>query len=128
MSWLAATAVLGMQTGVEILLGMLGPLAVAAGTWLLVERTHRQNPGRVTSVMLKAFAGKIVFFGAYVAVVLQVPTLRPGPFVISFTGYFITLYLIEALCLQRLFAGDGVLSMRHKNRSDVREKTRKLLS
>jgi hypothetical protein len=31
--------------------------------------------------------------------------LRPVPFAISFTVYFIALHLIEAMFLQRLFAG-----------------------
>jgi hypothetical protein len=36
---------------------------------------------------------------------LGVLSLRPVPFVASFTGYFIALYLAEALCLRRLLAG-----------------------
>jgi len=31
--------------------------------------------------------------------------LQPVPFVASFTAYFITLHIVEALYLQRLFAG-----------------------
>jgi hypothetical protein len=46
-----------------------------------------------------------VFFGAYVAVMLRVVQLRPTPFAVSFSSYFIALPLIEALFLQRLFAG-----------------------
>jgi len=106
LSWLVATTLLGTRTGLEVLLGMIGPLVVASATWVLTERTYRQHPERVTSLMTKAFAGKMVFFGAYVAVIiLSVPSLRPVPFVISFTGYFIALHLIEAFCLWRLFAG-----------------------
>ncbi len=94
-SWLAAAVVVERRTSVEVLWGMLGPLAVAIGTWLAVERAKRQKP----------FAGKMVFFGAYVAVMLRVLRLRPAPFVISFTGFFIILYLMEALYLRRLFSG-----------------------
>ena len=54
--------------------------------------------------MIAAFAAKMVFFGAYVAVMLLALALRPVPFVASFTAYFIALHLIEALCLKRLFA------------------------
>ena len=36
---------------------------------------------------------------------LKVVGLRPVPFVVSFTSYFIALYLTEALLLRRLFAG-----------------------
>jgi hypothetical protein len=54
--------------------------------------------------MIAAFFGKLVFFGAYVTVVLKVLAARPLPFVVSFTTYFIGLHLIEALWLQRFFA------------------------
>ena len=48
--------------------------------------------------MMAAFAAKMVFFGAYVAVMLQGRLrVRPVPFVASFTAYFIALYLVEAL-------------------------------
>jgi hypothetical protein len=103
-SWLAATGVIGAQTATEVLFGMLGPLAAVIGSWTMVERTHRTNPDRLTAVMIASFAGKMVFFGAYVAVMLKVLALRPIPFVASFTGYFIGLYGMEALYLRRLFS------------------------
>ena len=105
LSWLVAAALLETQARIEVLYGMLGPLAMVSGSWVLMERTYRRVPQRLTAVMAAAFAGKLVFFGAYVAVMLRVVSLRPRTFVASFTGYFIALYLIEALCLRRLFAG-----------------------
>jgi len=57
--------------------------------------------------MLSAFAAKVVWFGAYVIVMLAVVGLRPGPFVASFLGYFIALYVVEALLMRRLFASEG---------------------
>jgi hypothetical protein len=112
-SWLAATAIFGAQVAVETLAGMIGPLTVAASTWLMAERTYRQQPERLTAVMITAFAGKMVFFGAYVTIALTVLSLRPVPFVVSFTGYFIGLYAIEALCLRHLFAGNLSSDRRH---------------
>ena len=53
--------------------------------------------------MIAAFAFKLVFFGAYVAVMLRVVALRPVPFIASFTGYLVGLYVIEALYLRHLF-------------------------
>lgn len=106
LSWLAATSLAGTRTGVEMLFGMAGPLAAAIATWALVERTHRGNPERLTALMVTMFAGKIVFFGAYVTVMLKVLSLRPVPFIASFTTYFIALHLMEALYLRRLFAGE----------------------
>ena len=104
-SWLMAAALLDAQARIEVLYGMLGPLAMVIGSWVLMERAYRRSSQRLTAVMVAAFAGKLVFFGAYVAVMLRVLSLRPRPFVSSFTGYFITLYLIEALYLRRMFAG-----------------------
>jgi hypothetical protein len=105
LSWLVAASLLDAQARIEVLYGMLGPLAMVSGSWVLMDRAYRRNPERLTGVMVAAFAGKLVFFGAYVAVMLRVLSLRPRTFVASFTAYFIALYLIEALYLRRLFAG-----------------------
>ena len=102
-SWLVAVALFGM--GFELFLGMFAPLVAAVGTWIAVERTHRANPSGVTAVFMAGFVGKMVFFGAYVVIVLRGLSIRPAPFVISFTAYFIGLYLVEALYLKRLFQG-----------------------
>jgi len=102
-SWLAVAAVPGVESDVEVLFGMIAPLAGAVATWVLVTRTFARRPEQLTPLMVAAFGGKLVFFGAYVTVMLGVLSLRPLPFVISFTVYFIALHLFEALCLQRLF-------------------------
>jgi uncharacterized membrane protein YdfJ with MMPL/SSD domain len=102
-SWLVVRAFVDKQTGVEILGGMAGPLVAVSMTWLLTERVHQRRPEALMSLMVGGFAVKIVFFGAYVAVMLRVLSLRPAPFIVSFTFYFIGLYLIEALYLRRLY-------------------------
>lgn len=109
--WFAAASLLAClaatllgSPGLEVLFGMVGPLAVTAASWVLAERTYRQNPERLTSVMVAAFGAKMVFFGAYVAVMLKLLSLRPVPFMLSFTAYFIALHLAEAFSLKRLFA------------------------
>jgi hypothetical protein len=109
-SWLVASAVTGPVMGREVLAGMLGPLLVAVVTWEMADKTFRLNPERLTARMITAFAAKMVFFGAYVAVMLLALSLRPIPFVVSFTAYFIALHLAEALCLRRLFAGSRNVS------------------
>jgi hypothetical protein len=103
LSGLIVTALAGMRNGAAIWLGMLAPLVVVSLTWVLAERVYRQNPARLTSLMIGAFAGKLVFFGAYVALAIGVLGVRPVPFVVSFTSYFIALHVIEALSLRRLF-------------------------
>jgi hypothetical protein len=86
---------------------MLAPLVGAAATWVLVARAFPSRPESVTPLMVAAFAGKLVFFGVYVTIMLRVLALRPLPFVVSFTTYFIALHLFEAFCLQRLFTGNS---------------------
>lgn len=102
-SWLAVVVVAPSMM-IETLCGMLAPLLVAVASWEMAERTYRHGPERLTALMVTAFAGKMVFFGAYVSVALLGFSLRPVPFVVSFTAYFIALHLAEALCLRRLFA------------------------
>jgi len=104
-SWLAATRLFGIDADREIVLGMIGPLVAAIATWVIVERTFTSShPERLTGLMIQAFAAKMVFFGAYVVVMLTALPLRRIEFVVSFTSYFIALHVIEALCMRRLFA------------------------
>jgi hypothetical protein len=101
-TWLAIAPFVERRTAVDVLLGMIAPLVVVAGTWILIERVHARAPEQVTGLMIKAFAGKLVFFGAYVAVMLGLLARQPVPFIASFTGYFIALYACEAMLIRRL--------------------------
>jgi hypothetical protein len=103
-SWGVAAAVVKPQTSIEVLFGMLGPLAAVSATWLIAEWGYRQRPRELTSLMMGAFLLKMVFFAGYVAIMLRVAGFRPVPFVASFASYFIALYLMEALYLKRLFS------------------------
>jgi hypothetical protein len=105
LSSLAVAAAPGVESDREVLLGMLAPLVGAMATAVLVVRTWASRPEALTPLMIAAFGAKLVFFGAYVTVALKVLGLRPLPFVVSFTTYFIGLHLGEALWLQRFFAG-----------------------
>jgi hypothetical protein len=99
-SWLLVAATLPVNP--EALFGMVGPLVASGFTWVLVERAHAAAPERVMSVLMQTFAGKMLFFGLYVVVMLKGLGLRPVPFVASFTAYFIGLYAMQALFLRRL--------------------------
>jgi hypothetical protein len=101
----AAIAIAGREAGADVLLGMLAPLGAAGVSWVLTERTFKRDPQRLTPLMIGAFGAKMLFFGAYVTVMLKVVGVHPVPFAVSFTGYFIALYLTEALLMRRLFAG-----------------------
>jgi len=102
-AWLVVVAV-APQLNPEELLGMVGPLASALATWIVVARTAATAPARTTGVMVTGLAVKMVFFGVYVAGMLKGAGLRPVPFIVSFAGSFIALHAVEAGFLRRLFA------------------------
>lgn len=102
-AWAAVAVMAERATALATLAGMLGPLAAACASWVVVSRVYRRDPARLTGVMGGAFFVKLVFFGAYVAVALRVAGFRPVPFVVSFTGAFIGLHGFEAASLRRLF-------------------------
>jgi len=106
-SGIVAVAAAGTQVAAEILLGMLAPLAAVLVSWVMTERLYRRDPTRLTKLMTGAFGVKMLFFGAYLAVMIKVIGLRVTPFIVSFTGYFVALYLTEALLMRRLFARSG---------------------
>jgi hypothetical protein len=103
-SWLAGTLGFGAQAGMATFYGMAGPLVVAIVSWVLAEQVYRRDPASLTKLMMSGFVAKMVFFGAYVAVVIKGLSQPAVPFAVSFTGSFIALHVIEALALRRLFA------------------------
>ena len=105
-SWLAVSLVGGDRVNPEAAFGVAGPLVAVCATWVVVRRVHRSAPERLTAVMIAGFAFKLLFFGAYVAVMLRGLSLRPVPFVAAFVSYLIALYAMEALFLRRLILFD----------------------
>jgi hypothetical protein len=100
----AAAAVGWFGSGVrtEVVLGLLAPLLATGVTWVLTERVYRRHPERLTPLMVKAFGTKLVFFGGFVVFALKGLRVQPVPFMLSFTGGFVALYLTEALALRQL--------------------------
>lgn len=88
-------------------LGMLGPLFVAAATWLLFERTYKQDPAKITSRMVAGFGFQLVFFGIYLTAVLWGTSVRSIPFVTAFTSSFVLFHAMEAFFLRQLFQDSG---------------------
>jgi len=103
-SWAAITAAGGAGFNPELAFGMAAPLAGAAVSWRVVERTHAQAPEQVTSVLVAGFAAKMLFFGIYVGL-LGALWLRPVPLVVAFAASFLVLHMIEAGYLRKLLAG-----------------------
>ena len=96
------SALLGADIRLEVWLGMLGPLVSALVSWIAMEQQFLRHPAGMTSVMIKCFVAKMVFFGVYVTALLSIGLVQPIPFVISFMAYLISLYAIEAIGLHRL--------------------------
>ena len=101
-SLLVLFVLLGFTTGFEIFLGMLGPLVSAVASWIAMERQFKRRPGKMTGLLLKIFAAKMIFFAVYLSVFISTGLVRPIPFVISFLGYFLFLHVMEAIGLRRL--------------------------
>jgi hypothetical protein len=102
LSSLALSWVVGAGAGTELWFGMAGPLASAIVSWVAIERRRLKHPEALTGLMIKSFAAKMIFFAAYVAVLLKAGSMRPNPFAVSFIGYFILLHGMEAFGLHRI--------------------------
>jgi hypothetical protein len=106
--WLGLLVALGRNAHPEAFVGMVGPLAAANISWLVMVRARLAGPDRLMAVMIMAAAAKMVFFGAYVALAFGGMALRPVPFIVSFTVCFIGLYGMEAYFLKRYLVDPSV--------------------
>lgn len=102
-----AAAALAPGSAAPAFLGMAAPLVVGLATIQLVERTVRGDVSRLTARMAAAFAVKLVFYAAYVLVVIGWLRVDPVPFTLSFTLYFAALQIAEALYFRALVANAG---------------------
>lgn len=97
-----AAAALAPGSAAPAFLGMAAPLAVGLATIQLVERTVRTDVTRLTGRLAAAFAVKLVFYAAYVAVVIGWLRVEPVPFTLSFSLYFAALQIAEGLYFRTL--------------------------
>ena len=86
---------------------MAAPLVAVVCSWLVTARIHAVDPARVTGAMVVGLGAKAILFAAYVVVMVRGIGVRPVPFALSFAGFFIALYAMEAYFLRQLFAGPG---------------------
>ncbi len=87
----------------EIFIGMSAPLLVTLFSIIWVKKVFTTDPEKLTATMTKSFFIKMVLFALYFIIILRFYAFKPSPFVISFTGFFILFYIIEAIFLQKLF-------------------------
>ena len=71
----------------EVLVGMAGPVVVAVGSIMLMDRVSRRTPEGLTRLLIRAFV---------------LMSLDVVVFVVSFTIYFVLLYLVETFYVYQL--------------------------
>ena len=97
-----AAAALAPEAAAPVSFGMAAPLAAGLATIRLVERTVQSDVSRLTGRLAVAFAVKLVFYAAYVAVVIGWLRVAPAPFALSFALYFAALQVAEGLYFRTL--------------------------
>ncbi|MFQ6678601.1 MAG: hypothetical protein ACE5D0_09830 [Fidelibacterota bacterium] len=94
----------GMESNYrEIFLGMIAPLIIGIVSILFISDVQKKSPEKVTNILIKTFLVKMIFYGVYFIYIFTFYTFNPKPFIISFTGYFLTLHVSEALFLKTIF-------------------------
>ncbi len=88
---------------IEIFIGMIAPLTVTIFSIIWIKKVFKADPEKTTATMTRSFFIKMVLFALYFIIILSFYTFEPNPFIISFTGFFILFYIIEAVFLQKLF-------------------------
>lgn len=102
-----AAGLTGSSFQPELALGVLGPLAGSAVSWLLMERAAASGgQTRLLAFMTRAMAAKMVLFPLYVIGLVFLLNQRPVPFAGAFAAAFIVFYTVQALHLKRLVAAN----------------------
>ena len=86
----------------EVLVGMAGPVVVAVGSIMMMDRVSQRTPEGLTRLLIRAFVSKMVVFGLYVVLATVLMSLDVVVFVVSFTMYFVLLYLVETFYVYQL--------------------------
>ena len=86
----------------EIFFGMIAPLLVSIISIQLSKHTFINKPEKLTAILIKLFTFKMIFFAGFLIIIFAFYAFEPIPFIVSFTGFFILFYIIEAIFLKRL--------------------------
>jgi hypothetical protein len=91
----------------EIFLGMITPLVVGIASIQVSKNVFQKSPEKLTASLIKSFLIKMVLYAVYFIMILSFYDFEPIPFIISFTGFFILFYVIEAIFLQKLIQSNN---------------------
>ena len=86
----------------EGLVGMAGPVGVAVGSIMMMDRVSHGTPEGLTRLLIRALVSKMVVFGLDVVLATVLMSLDVVVFIVSFTMYFVLLYLVETFYVYQL--------------------------
>jgi hypothetical protein len=86
----------------EIFLGMAAPLLLSIVSIMWSESSFKKSPQHLTNTLVKSFIVRAIFLAVYFILIFTYYDFEQIPFIISFTGFFIIFYVIEALFIQKL--------------------------
>ena len=84
----------------EIFLGMVLPWLISLISIVKTRSVYNLNPEKLIKHMTKAMLMKMVSYGILLVIIFTFISFNPLPFIISFTGYFLALHIIEAFTLR----------------------------
>ena len=86
----------------EIFLGLLAPILVGYVTVFFMEKYSNMGMIYFNKMLIKGFALKFIFYGAFILIIFTVYSFNPIPFMCSFTASFVGLHIMEALILKKI--------------------------
>ena len=87
----------------EIFLGMVLPWLISLISIVKTRSVYNLNPEKLIKHMTTAMLMKMMSYGLLLIIIFTFISFNPLPFIISFTGYFLTLHITEAFVLRFIF-------------------------
>ena len=87
----------------ELFLGMVIPWSISLISIVKTRSVYNQHPEKLIKHMTKAMLIKMMSYGLLLIIIFNFISFNPLPFIISFTGYFFALHIIEAFTLWFIF-------------------------
>ena len=88
------------EYGKEIFLGMFLPWIISLISISKTHSVYNINPEKLIKHMTTAMLMKMLSYGLLLTIIFTFISFNPLPFIISFTGYFLALHIIEAFMLR----------------------------
>ena len=87
----------------EIFLGMVLPWLISLISIVKTRSVYNLNPEKLIKHITTAMLMKMMSYGLLLIIIFTFISFNPLPFIISFTGYFLTLHITEAFVLRFIF-------------------------